>query len=207
MKKIIIILCLCIGLVQFIGMEALADNDAKSVIDDAVKKAMEATGKPIDDSTEETKEDDGSLEDGDFDYRIIADYFARQEEYENAFKEKAEVRISEYWNAELIGIDVYLDDAYIYGESEKEHISTMNVKLRWNVETNAERTRNMLSSYSDDIAATLHSIYPEIPIDRMHVLWEVPYILKSGYAAKIQYYSIGDAMFCSDRYGILFGRM
>lgn len=41
MKKIIIILCLCIGLIQCIGTEAHADNNAKSIIDESINRVKD----------------------------------------------------------------------------------------------------------------------------------------------------------------------
>ena len=158
-------------------------------------------------STNETNEsNDSNKQSDDIDYSVLADFFDRQKEYESVLEEIASNRIAEYSSTVLLGLDLYLDDAYIFGESEKEHIHTVNVKLRWNVENNVQRTQNMLAMYSDDMAASLHNAYPDIPIDNMYVLWEVPSFIEVGYAAKILYYSIGENMFCADRYGLLYGR-
>ena len=217
MKKcFVLILVIFVTLNMFIFAVATEDtpNKAQETINHIVERARDLTGKTTDSDDDSESVDSQNREDveaDDFDYAILADYFARQEEYKTAFIQSAEDRISEYWNVELIGIDVILDDTYIYDESEKDHIQdhiyVMNVDLRWNVDNSAEKTRNRLSAYSDDMAITLHSVFPDIPIDQMRIVWEVPSILKSGYAAKYQYYSVGDDMYCSDRYGVLYGRM
>ena len=210
MKRIIFLVCVCIGLAVNTICVADQPSKAQEFINRTVESAREINGQTSD-SEDDVAIDDLQNDDADqyddFDIVLLADYFTRQDEYKTALIQSAEDRLTEYWDVELIDIDLYLDDAYIYGESEKEHISVINVKLRWNVEKNAEQTRRMLSSYSDDMAVTLHGVYPDIPIDQMRIVWEVPYILKAGYAAKYQYYSIGDNMFCSDRYGVLYRRM
>lgn len=210
MKRFASLFLVCIGLAVNTICVADQPSKAQEYINRIVERAREINGDTSisdDDAAIVDPQNNDSVEYDESDIGLLTEFFARQEEYKTALIQSAEDRLAEYWNVELIDIQLYLDDAYIFGETEKEHFSVINVMLRWNVEKNQEQTRRMLSSYSDDMAVTLHSVYPDVPIDQMRILWEVPNILKDGYAAKYQYYSIGDDMFCSDRYGVLNGRV
>ena len=211
MRRIALLFGICIMFAISTICSAESLSKAQEYIDRTISRANEIiNGENAKVKSENTENNNSEYQEegsDDFDYSIMVDLFTRQEEYKTELLQTAGSRISEYWDVELIDLDLYLDDAFIFGESDKEHISVINVMLRWNVEKDAEQTRRMLSSYSDDMAVTLHSVYPDTPIDQMRIVWEVPNILKAGYAAKYQYYSIGDDMFCSDRYGVLYGKM
>ena len=124
--------------------------------------------------------------------------FQKQSELEDKIETIVNGRLSEYWEVELDKLTVLLED--------DESIENINIFFTWNVENGAEKTKEMLRMYSDDIVAYVREQYQDMSFGEIWVLWEVPYLYKSGYAAKYKYTSIGKKMYFSDAYGHLYGK-
>ncbi len=123
----------------------------------------------------------------------------KQEKIKNDFRITAEIRLREYWN-------VVMDDFELVYDAKNQSISIMKMYLTWKTENGKDQTKKMLEMYSDDMAATLHEAYRNIPIDQFVVFWKVPYILKNGNAAKYYYTSKGDFIYHTDSLGFLYGK-
>lgn len=139
--------------------------------------------------------------DDDIDYQGIISFFERQDNYKSIIQSKAQAIIDLYRNLELTDFSLYLNDAYLYGEADIESIATIGVNLRWQGEEDIYKTRLMMEIISDFLADEIHCLYPDVPIDRLCVFWEIPPIVQYGNAAKYTYHSDGKKMYLDDKTG------
>lgn len=77
-------------------------------------------------------------------------------------------------------------------DTEGDYIVLVN--LTWNVKNSAETTEEMLTMYSDDLAASLATDHPEV--QELAVFWKVPYLTES--TSKWAYEKRSDGMYLVD---------
>lgn len=123
----------------------------------------------------------------------------KQKEWGRNFESAVKSRMKEYY-------DTKLDDFHLCCSGEGDSISSMNIYFTWSAKNGEEKTKKMLQMFSDDLSATLHNKYPDIPIERLTIFWRVPYLSEIGYAAKYQYKSKGDKVYLQNTLGFLYGK-
>lgn len=84
---------------------------------------------------------------------------------------------------------------------------SVRIYLSWSANNGADRTKKMLEMYSDDLAATLAEEYKDKDffIAEVWFFWEVPNIIKTGYASKYQYDNMMNKMYRVRSMGPLYG--
>lgn len=121
----------------------------------------------------------------------------RQDRFMSHYKYTAERRLREYW-------EVTISDFTLSCEEDSEAVKIITIHMKWDVQNGEDQTRKMLTMYSDDMAAYLKESDPDTPINRICIIWEVPYILKNGPVAKYEYYDAGTYMMHSKSSGYLY---
>lgn len=207
MKKSVLILCICAILLFQPNSIAEQPNKALEAINHFLNigKGNNNADTPDKADDSDNPDSDGNSFD-DSDLSFISDFFDRQNTYSSSLQSTVIMRIKEYWEVELLDFSLYLNDAFIYGESDIETISTINVYLKWDVNNSVEQTKDMLEMYSDDLAVTIHKAKPDVPIESLCVFWTVPNITKAGNAAKFMYYSAGEDMYNKGKSGPLYSK-
>lgn len=128
----------------------------------------------------------------------VMEIIERQERFTDHYKREAERRIKEY-------MEVTITDFVLSCEEDSEAVKIITLHMKWDYWNGEERTRKMLEMYSDDMAAYLKESNPDIPIHKICIIWEAPYILENGAVAKHEYYDAGSYMMHSNSSGYLYG--
>jgi hypothetical protein len=102
--------------------------------------------------------------------------------------------------------DTTLDDFKLTYSAEEDAVQIMNVYFTWSAKNGVDMTKKMLEMFSEDLSATLHNKYPNLPIKSLVVFWKVPYHNENGYVAKYYYHSKGDKMYFDKKLGTLYGK-
>ena len=135
-------------------------------------------------------DNDNSLDD-------IREILDRQDRFSTHYENEADRRLKEYW-------EVSITDFVLSCEEDSEAVKIITMHMKWDVENGPDMTRKMLTMYSDDMAAYLKESAPDIPIHKICIIWEVPYILEKGPVAKYLYYDAGSYMIHSESSGYLY---
>lgn len=133
------------------------------------------------------------------DYEVLADNWeayekkqAKEEEIKDIEKTIKDRVSDEYSRTVIKKIDI---NENLGTDDEDDYIVLPH--LKWDVENKPKMTREMLETYSDDLAATLakHTNITEITI-----FWEVPYHLEGNNVAKMSYSRSGDGMAIGEKW-------
>ena len=115
-----------------------------------------------------------------------------------SMEQTVKTAIKEFDNVELNSCSVVLDS--------DTKVKTAQIRLTWDYENGAERTKTMLELFTNDIVVTIHQKYPDLKFDALWLFWETPYVVKIGVAAKYKYVSRGDKLYLVDSLGPLYGK-
>jgi len=129
----------------------------------------------------------------------LTDILQAQGDWELKFASEAKNCVKEYYDATLDNLTLTLS-------AETGHAQAVNIRCTWKAKNSPDMSKKMLELFSDDLATNLHQKYPELVIDQMTVFWSVPYIAKTGYAAKYQYASDGAEITRQNEFGLLYGK-
>ena len=134
----------------------------------------------------------------------VMSYYDHREDCEGRIRSVVLERLNEYWKVDLKECTLTLNDAFLYGEPEREAFDRIELRVKWTAMNGAERTKRMLRMYSDDLAVTLHDAFPDTSIVQLIIFWEVPYLSDLDTIAKYIYCGSRDGMILDSATGILF---